>query len=42
MKIVKIRREAEPFNGAFNILLDVGGGVGDFLGPNLDTALRGD
>lgn len=30
MQVIQIRREAEPFNGAFDVLLDVGGGIREF------------
>lgn len=43
VKIIQIRRESEAFNRAFDVLLDMRGGVGDcsFTTKGLDTTFRG-
>jgi hypothetical protein len=43
VKIIQIRSETEAFNRAFNVLLDMRGGVGDcsFTTKGVDTTFRG-
>lgn len=43
MQIVQIWGEAQSFNSTLDVLLDVGGGVGDAaISENIEAAFRGD
>lgn len=43
MQVVQVRSEAQPFNGSFNILVDMRSGVGDcaLSGKDVEATFRG-
>lgn len=44
VQIIQIRSESQSFNGSFDVLLDVGGRVGDgtITVENIEPTFRGD